>query len=118
MMLVLAGVLEAEDVARVRRDLEAAPWRNGKRTAGAAARGVKDNLQTNGEDRRVQALEDFVQGALRQHPLFEIAARPQRLSRTMFSRYEPGMTYGAHTDDALMGQDAERLRTDLAYTLF
>lgn len=117
MMLVLAEVLEAEDVARVRRELEAAPFREGKRTAGAAARGVKENLQANGDDKRVQALEDFVTAALRRHPLFEIAARPQRLSRILFSRYEPGMTYGAHTDDALMGGE-ERMRTDLAFTLF
>jgi PKHD-type hydroxylase len=39
-----------------------------------------------------------------------------RISRLMFSRYQPGMTYGQHTDDALMGED--KLRTDLAFTLF
>lgn len=36
----------------------------------------------------------------------------------MFSRYEPGMTYGAHTDDALMGGSDDRIRTDLAFTIF
>jgi PKHD-type hydroxylase len=36
----------------------------------------------------------------------------------MFSRYEPGMTYGAHTDDALMGPNDDKLRTDLAFTIF
>ena len=56
--------------------------------------------------------------ALRRHPLFEIAARPSRLTRLMFSRYEPGMTYGAHTDDALMGAADDKLRTDLAFTIF
>jgi PKHD-type hydroxylase len=50
--------------------------------------------------------------------LFEIAARPARLSRLIFSRYEPGMTYGAHTDDALMGSGEDKLRSDLAFTLF
>lgn len=118
MTLILQSVLEAEDVERVRRDLAAVPWASGKRTAGPAARGVKENLQADGEDARVQALERFVTEALRRHALFEIAARPQRLSRVMFSRYEAGMTYGAHTDDALMGQGEARLRTDLAFTLF
>jgi PKHD-type hydroxylase len=28
------------------------------------------------------------------------------------------MTYGAHTDDALMGKGGARVRTDLAFTLF
>lgn len=118
MGIVLQGVLAAEDLARVRRDLEAGPWRPGKRTAGAAARAVKDNLQADGADARVRALETFVVEALRRHPLFEIAARPLRMSRLLFSRYEPGMQYGAHTDDALMGGDGAKLRTDLAFTLF
>src|SRR5215510_11039521 len=118
MSVILQQVLEAEDLARVRAELDSFAWSSGKRTAGAAARGVKENLQADGADPRVQALEKFVADALRRHPLFEIAARPARLSRLMFSRYEPGMTYGAHTDDALMGPVDDKLRTDLAFTLF
>lgn len=118
MSLVLQGVLAPEDVARVRAELGEVTWGSGKRTAGAAARDVKENLQADGADARVQALERFVVEALRRHPMFEIAARPMRLSRLLFSRYEPGMTYGAHTDDALMGPAGDKLRTDLAFTLF
>lgn len=118
MSLVLQAVLAPEDLARVRAELEQLSWSSGKRTAGAAARGVKENLQADGSDPRTQALERFVADALRRHPMFEIAARPARLSRLLFSRYEPGMTYGAHTDDALMGPGDDKLRTDLAFTLF
>lgn len=118
MSVILQRVLESEDVERVRRELAEAPWRSGKRTAGAAARGVKENLQADGSNPGVQALERFVSEALRRHPLFEIAARPARLTRIIFSRYEPGMTYGAHTDDALMGASEDKLRTDLAFTVF
>lgn len=118
MSVVLQQVLASEDLARVREGLAAAQWRSGKRTAGAAARDLKDNLQADGSDGRVQALETFVVEALRRHPLFEIAARPARLTRVMFSRYEPGMTYGVHTDDALMGISEDRIRTDLAFTIF
>lgn len=118
MSVVLQQVLASEDLARVREGLAAAQWRSGKRTAGAAARDLKDNLQADGADARVQALETFVVEALRRHPLFEIAARPARLTRVMFSRYEPGMTYGVHTDDALMGISEDRIRTDLAFTIF
>jgi PKHD-type hydroxylase len=114
MMIVLSGVLEAEDVGRVRRELEGAVWRDGKATAGPAAREVKYNLQAKG----VAALAEFVEAALKRHPMFEIAARPKRFSGVMFSRYEPGMSYGPHTDDALMGGDGERVRADLAFTLF
>ncbi len=118
MSVILQQVLVEEDLARVRAELDAAAWVAGKRTAGAAARGVKENLQLDGGDARTQALERFVADALRRHALFEIAARPARLSRLLFSRYEPGMTYGQHTDDALMGAGEDRLRTDLAFTLF
>lgn len=118
MSLILSGVLDGEDIARVRRELEGVAWAPGERTAGPTARAVKENLQADGEDKRTQALERFVADALRRHPLFEIAARPQRLSRLLFSRYEPGMTYGAHTDDALMGGGEDKLRTDLAFTIF
>ncbi len=118
MSLILQAVLEAEDLERVRRELDALSWTPGKRTAGATARAVKQNLQADGGDRRTQALERFVVEALKRHRLFEIAARPARLSRLIFSRYEPGMSYGAHTDDALMGAGEGRLRTDLAFTLF
>lgn len=118
MSVVLQAVLGGEDLERVGEELGALTWSSGKRTAGAAARGVKENLQADGADPRVQALERFVADALRRHPLFEIAARPARLSRLLFSRYEPGMTYGAHTDDALMGKGDDKLRTDLAFTIF
>ncbi len=118
MSVILQHVLEGEDLARVREDLAAIAWRSGKRTAGAAARGVKENLQADGGDPRTQGLERFVVDALRRHPLFEIAARPARITRLLFSRYEPGMTYGAHTDDALMGPAEDKLRTDLAFTIF
>jgi len=117
MSVILQQVLEPEDVVRVRESLAEAPWLSGKRTAGIAARGVKENLQADGADPRVQGLERFVADALRRHPLFDMAARPARLTRLLFSRYEPGMTYGAHTDDALMGSE-DKLRTDLAFTLF
>ena len=118
MSLILQAVMAPEDLERVRAEMERLPWSSGKRTAGAAARGVKENLQADGADARTQALERFVADALRHHPLFDIAARPARLSRVLFSRYEPGMTYGTHTDDALMGAGEDRLRTDLAFTIF
>lgn len=117
MSLILQEVLAAEDLTRVREGLAELAWSSGKRTAGATARGVKENLQADGADPRVQALERFVVDALKGHPMFEIAARPARITRVLFSRYESGMTYGPHTDDALMGGE-EKLRTDLAFTLF
>lgn len=116
MMILLEAVLAPEDIERVKTGLAAAPWRDGATTAGAAARPVKRNRQAAGDDPGVEALGAFVTAALRRHPLFDLAARPRRLSRLLFSRYEGGEEYGAHTDDALMGEPL--LRSDVAFTVF
>ncbi|MDX2233718.1 MAG: Fe2+-dependent dioxygenase [Hyphomonadaceae bacterium] len=116
MMILLEGVLAAEDVARVVRGLDAAPWQDGRATAGRAARAVKQNQQAVGDDPDVQSLGRFVTDALRRHPLFDLAVRPRRMSRLLFSRYSSGETYGPHTDDALMGEPP--FRSDVAFTLF
>lgn len=113
-MLTIADVLAAEDVARVREGLAAAPFGDGKRTAGAAARKVKANAQADGADARVQALAKFVRDALERHPVFSLYARPARWSPVLFNRYRGGDAYGFHVDDPVMGE----VRTDLSFTLF
>lgn len=117
-MILLEAVLTPEDVARAQAELANLEWVDGKATAGALARPVKANLQAKSQDERVQALEKFIAQALDRHPVFTSAARPRRMSRLLFSRYQPGMSYGRHTDDALMGDRLSPLRTDLAFTLF
>jgi PKHD-type hydroxylase len=115
-MMILEQVLTSDDLVQARAILAEAAWIDGKATAGAAAKDVKNNLQAQGEP--LEALEHFIAQALDRHPVFASAAQPRRFSRLLFSRYEPGMAYGAHTDDALMGPPYARLRTDLAFTLF
>lgn len=117
-MLTLQGVLTPEDVARVREGLASATFRDGKKTAGGDARRVKANLQADGRDAAVAALADFVRKAVERHPVFTAYARPARWSRLMFNKYGPGQTYGMHVDDPMMGGEADRLRTDLSFTLF
>ena len=118
-MIVLSDVLSPDDVERVRTGLDKAPFRDGKATAGSAARKVKDNLQARGDDASVQALARFVRDALERHPVFHPLVRPARWSNLIFSRYSGGQQYGLHTDDASMrGEDGERMRTDLSFTLF
>jgi PKHD-type hydroxylase len=51
---------------------------------------------------------------LNENDVFRAAARPKQLSPLLLSRYEPGMEYGAHVDDALMNG----MRTDVAFTVF
>lgn len=118
-MLTIADVLGKADLARVRDGLVSAPFADGRKTAGPAARKVKANEQAQGSHPEVEALGRFVREALERSPVFMAYARPARWSRTMFSRYRPGHAYGLHTDDATMeAAQGGRLRTDLSFTLF
>jgi PKHD-type hydroxylase len=88
-------------------------FKEGRLTAGWHARDRKHNLQARGEP-LVEALLGRVGAALTSHSLIQAAARPRNVVRIMISRYDTGMHYGTHVDDALMdGQ-----RTDLSFTLF
>lgn len=118
-MIVLADVLSPDEVATVREGLAAAPFRDGRATAGAAARRVKDNEQARGDDPGVRALAGLVREALERHPVFTPLVRPARWSSLMFSRYSSGQHYGLHTDDAgMLDEHGGALRTDLSFTLF
>src|ERR671912_72210 len=117
-MLLIADVLSAEDLARVRQGLDEAPFADGRRTAGGAARQGKANRQAIGSEKQVRALARFVRQAMERNGPFQIYARPARWSPILFNRYGPGERYGLHMDDALMGEEDARLRSDLSFTLF
>jgi PKHD-type hydroxylase len=57
---------------------------------------------------------EIATGRLLANPVFQIAVRPKRIVRAMFSRHKSGDSYGTHVDNALM--DGER--TDVSFTLF
>ena len=114
MLIRIANVLDAPSLEAVRGTLEdPALFEDGRRTAGWHAREVKRNLQATSGDLTGGVVRKVEQALLR-HEVFVAAARPKRLVRLLISRYEPGMTYGTHVDDALM----EGVRTDLSFTLF
>lgn len=113
-MLCIDGVLAPDEAAAYVQALATSRFRDGRTSAGYHAATVKANLQAEPDDPAATALKTVTVERLRTHALFQLAARPKRLSSLIVSRYDPGMAYGAHVDDALMGD----LRTDLAFTLF
>jgi PKHD-type hydroxylase len=115
-LICIADLLDVGTLAGTREALTRLPWVDGRQTAGWAARGAKRNLQLDPASADVRALQQHLQGLLAAHPLLRLFARPQRVGLPLLSRYQPGMGYGRHVDDALMEEG--RLRTDLAYTLF
>ncbi len=118
-MIILADVLNPQEVLAIREGLAVAPFRDGRVTAGAAAERVKSNEQARGDDPGVIALGREVRLALETHPLVRTLVRPVRWSSLMFSRYCPGQHYGVHADNAIMYDERGwPLRTDISFTLF
>jgi PKHD-type hydroxylase len=116
-IICIADVISADELHQCRDVLAAAPFRDGRTTAGWHARLVKRNLQAESGDAVVERLRGSVGQAIRRNPLFEMAARPKRVRPVLFSRYQSGMEYGSHVDDAVMA-GADPSRTDIALTLF
>ncbi len=113
MTIALTGVLAPAEVGAIRDAVGKLEFGDGRATAGRRAREVKANDQALPSPARDAILEK-VRRALMAHPVFLAAARPQKLTPLLLSRYRAGQTYGLHVDDAIMGG----LRTDLSFTLF
>ncbi|CAM3966041.1 Fe2+-dependent dioxygenase [Roseateles saccharophilus] len=121
MLLKITQVLDAAGVARARELLAAAPWVDGRTTAGTQAAQVKNNqqLQPGGEAHR--ELQALVLQALEKHPLFFSATLPKRVLPPLFNRYAGAAnTYGDHVDQAVryLPGGTQRVRTDISCTLF
>jgi len=120
MLLHVPEVLAAEQIARCREVMERAPWVDGRATAGHQSAEAKRNLQIPEGSPEARELGELIVGALERKPLFITAALPLRVFPPLFNRYDAGMTFGAHVDNAIRQVPGTpyRLRTDLAATLF
>ena len=120
MLIEIPSVLSSDQLPAFRRELAAAPWVDGKLTAGIQSGKVKRNEQADAADPTVKRLGDEVLQALERNGLFLSAALPRHVFPPMFSRYSTGMKFGAHVDNAIrpLPGTGQRLRTDLSATLF
>jgi len=117
MILLIADILSPTDLQECQSVLASASFKDGRETAGWHAALVKNNEQADTEAPAVRALQLRLETLLRRNALFDMAARPTAIAPLMFSRSAPGMGYGSHVDDAVMG-GKPRLRSDLSLTLF
>ena len=120
MLLQLPDVLTPEQLQQARALLAHAPWVDGRVTAGHQSAAVKDNLQIPEGCAEHQALGQIVLAALERMPLFISAVLPLKVFPPLFNRYDPGMTFGAHVDNAIriVPGHGGRIRTDVSCTLF
>jgi len=120
MLLHVPKVLTADEVAAIRARLDAAQWVDGKVTAGHQSVRVKENLQIAENSVEARDLGAAVLKALERSALFMAAALPAFVYPPLFNRYEAGMNFGAHVDNAIRMVPGTqlRLRTDVSATLF
>lgn len=118
MMIHIPNVLTAEQVARCREVMEKAAWVDGRVTAGHQSAKVKFNLQLPESAPEARELSGMVHDALGRSSLFMSAVLPKQVFPPLFNRYDAGMTFGAHVDNAIRAGNGARIRTDVSSTLF
>jgi PKHD-type hydroxylase len=120
MLLRIPQLLSPDELAQCRARLAKAAWVDGRVTAGPQSAKVKANLQLAETSAEARELGQIVLGALERSPLFMAAALPRHVFPPLFNRYEPGMGFGDHVDNAIrqVGNTPHRLRTDVSATLF
>lgn len=120
MMVHVPNVLTPEQVARCREAVERAAWVDGNVTSGHQAAKAKHNLQLPEESPEARELGNMVIDALARSNLFMSAVLPKQVFPPLFNRYETGMKFDNHVDNAVRGVPGTgmRLRTDVSATLF
>jgi PKHD-type hydroxylase len=118
MLLKIPALLNAAQLEKVHQVLADAEFVDGKLSAGFAASRVKHNQEMRQEPTQMQLLVRILMASLGHHERFRFAALPHRVADPIFARYQPGMAYGDHVDDPIMGSSGPRFRSDLSMTLF
>ncbi len=118
MLLEIPALLNAAQLSKIDEILESARFVDGRLTAGMAAGRVKNNEEMQQEPKRMQVLIRIIMSSLGHNARFRSAVLPHRVADPIFARYRPGMTYGDHVDDPVMGSQGPRFRTDVSMTIF
>ncbi|MES2294244.1 MAG: Fe2+-dependent dioxygenase [Pseudomonadota bacterium] len=125
MMVRIPALLTQDQVAQMRGLMAKADWVDGKVTAGSQSGQAKHNLQIPENSPAARALGEVILSALGRNELFTSATLALRVFPPLFNRYDGGMNFGSHIDNAIrfvkpsIGTGAPiRVRTDMSATLF
>lgn len=115
MIRILSNVLEAAELRQIEALLPKVAYADGRITNREST--VKRNLQAPQDDPANTEIAQIARNALFRHPDLRTFAQPRSLARTTVARYEPGMAYGWHVDEALF-PSTPPIRSDLSCTIF
>jgi PKHD-type hydroxylase len=120
MLIRIPALLSLEEVAHCRKVLTETRWVDGRVTAGVQSAVAKNNLQVPEDAPEAVVLQDIILRALGNNDVFNAAALPLRVFPPLFNRYDVGMGFNAHVDNAIryIPSARQRVRTDVSSTLF
>ncbi len=118
MIFPIQDVLTSAELTEIITSLATAEFVDGKLTAGWHAKLVKQNMQLAPQQPIAERLQVIVAPALQRNRLFQAAIRPKVVRPVLVNCYDVGMSYGCHTDNALMQSAAGLIRSDVSMTIF
>lgn len=118
MFLHVQGLLNKDELQKASEVLAKAEYVEGKRSAGPSAQFVKNNLHVDAEKTAsFSELQKIILGALWNNDAVNSVSMPAQMTPPIVNRHEPGMYYGFHTDNPIMGSDPV-VRSDIAISVF
>jgi PKHD-type hydroxylase len=120
MLLHIPDILNPEELRQARALLAAAPWADGRDSAGSQAAQVKNNEQLPHDCEAARRIRALVLAGLDRCPQFFSAALPRKVFTPRVNRYGGSANhYGPHIDNAIRTtSEGQRIRTDLSCTVF
>lgn len=114
--LQIPALLKPDEIETIENLAADANFVDGKLTASLGAKDVKNNWQIDVDSEQLTEIRSILDNAIKQSPLFNIAALPKTVYPFLVSKHTMGNFYGWHVDSPLMGEPP--IRTDLAMTIF
>jgi PKHD-type hydroxylase len=117
MLIEIPRLLNSAQLEKIHELLAQSRFVDGRLTAGRVAGKVKENEELALDPEQLQRLYRVVMASVGHSETFRSAVLPAKVADFIFARYQPGMHYGDHVDDPIMGQ-GPRFRTDVSMTIF
>ncbi len=117
MLICIPNVLKRDEVQHILGVLATGQFVDGKLSVADTARDVKRNLEYKRPGEETTEIDQIVGRGLLTNQIFQDFVLPKQIAPPIFSRYDPGMEYGLHVDNPIMGQRAI-IRSDMSTTIF
>ena len=116
MLIQIRNLLDESQTNTARDFVERADFVEGRETNLGSK--IKNNEQISQQGAESQEIGAMIVHALLNNDEVQNTAFPRGIPSPTFSRYQPGMYYGLHMDEAIMNTKPKPMRTDLSVTVF